>query len=194
MVINGTSETFTGGSFAIQVEDYNPANFTGRDFAVKLGSVEEAINSNEEIAISDLLDSEVNGSTAWIHVPGYNVAEEVERLRLAFTLFRRDTLFQDNSSDIRSVIIGVQSKLSNVIVGFLKPTMMNASESEYNASCVIWDENKEGMLVNGHTPHSKTSVLQFGQRRVVQWLAVMVTMLSVNAPQMNMVDTLDCSL
>ena len=144
VVINGTSETFSGGSFAIKVEDYNPANFTGRDFAVKLGSVEEAINSNEDNAISDLLDSEVNGSTAWIHVPGYNVAEEVERLRLAFTLFRKDSLFQDDSSDIRSVIIGVQSKLSNVIVGFLKPAMMKTSESEYNASCVNWDENKEG--------------------------------------------------
>ena len=44
------------------------------------------------------------------------------------------------------------------------------------------------------TSRVRISVLQVGQRRVVQWLEVMVTTLSVSVHQMNMVDTLDCYL
>ena len=154
VIINGTSETFARGSFAIQVQDYDPATFSGLDFAVELGPVEEAVNSTEDID-SDLIVSEVNDPTAWISVSAFsvtrravrNVVEEVERRRLSFTLFRRDTLFQDHAVNISSVVIGVQSQLSNVTVGFLKPAMTNTPESEditYNTSCVIWDEDEEG--------------------------------------------------
>ena len=147
VVINGTSETFARGGFAILAEDYNPATFSGRDFAAELGSVEEAINSTEDID-SDLIVLEVNNPTAWISLSTFsvtrrgvrNVVEEVERRRLSFILFRRDTLFQDESVNISSLVIGVRSQLSNVTVGFLKPALMNTPESEditYNTSCVI---------------------------------------------------------
>ena len=63
VIINGTSETFARGSFAIQVQDYDPATFSGLDFAVELGPVEEAVNSTEDID-SDLIVSEVNDPTA----------------------------------------------------------------------------------------------------------------------------------
>ena len=103
---NETDVVFGYEKYALQIQDVDPAVFSGQRFIVDLGSVEEALNS-KRITENDLntvsLMSLVTNATAYVTVrkslinqtrycrmDGFNESQQ----RLSYSVFLSDVLFQ----------------------------------------------------------------------------------------------------
>ena len=131
--VNGTNNqtAFAFETFALQIQELDPQEYQGQTFSVDLGSVEEAMNMEQNIEEGDLVTSEtvmevVTGATASMQLP----EDLLERLdsctsktnsnlisaspqRLSYSVFLSDVLFQNlNQSHLKigSIIVAARLK------------------------------------------------------------------------------------
>lgn len=122
--------TFGFNNYAMQLQDIDPGAFNGQTFSVNLGSVEDALISdngfNNSLKTSNVLVEVMNDSTAAIQLPE-NFIQSIEgyedenqnltsnQLRLSFAVFLTDILFQsenDTKMKIGSIIVSTRLKLA----------------------------------------------------------------------------------
>ncbi len=123
-----TSEEVIFG-FDLQIQDLDPDVFKGQAFTVNLGSAEEALQSNGNLGESlntsqTVMNILVNQTTSSVKLSQNfftgsmnssmkNASNSTNELRLSYTVFLTDILFQsrNESLDIGSII--VSTRLSN---------------------------------------------------------------------------------
>ncbi len=121
--------TFGFDNYALQLQDLDPDFFKGQIFTVNLGSAEEALQSNGNLGESlntsqTVLDILVNQATSSVKLyqnffadsmnsSMENISNSTNKIRLSYTVFLTDILFQsrNESVDIGSII--VSTRLSN---------------------------------------------------------------------------------
>ena len=134
--VNGTNNqtVFAFETFALQIQDLDPQEYQGQTFSVDLGSVEEAMNMEQNIEEGDLVTSEtvmevVTGATASMQLPE-DLLESLDSCtftinsnlisatpqRLSYSVFLSDVLFQNlNQSHLKigSIIVAARLKCAD---------------------------------------------------------------------------------
>lgn len=129
-------------TFALQLQDIDPNLFNGQTFSVNLGSVEDAIESNDGIQdflkTSEMVITKVLGNTtASIQLPNnfLDSAQEctdtsmldqpMDQLRLSYFVFLTDILFQSQNQtrlDIGSIVVAARLRCAdNASFNFSNP-------------------------------------------------------------------------
>lgn len=107
--------------FALQLQDIDPDVFKGQTLTVDVGSVEDALDSEERfgnsLKTSEMVMKVLENSTAAVHLPHSFFSSIMEcmedddsnsgQLRLSYSVFLTDILFQsrNQSVDIGSIIV-----------------------------------------------------------------------------------------
>ena len=134
MAVNFTDDKpvqITRKNFALQIQEVDPADFTGEAFSVNLGSVEEAMNSSNSIdpgALLTLAMADPN-ATASLSVServlvtdktkaNPNSSSDAPGVRLGYSVFVSTSLFPTHSANttVASIILNV------ILSGFNKST------------------------------------------------------------------------
>ncbi len=115
-----TNISFGFDNYALRIQDLDPDLFNGQTFTVNLGSVEEALQANgslgDSLSISQaVLNILVNQTTSSVKLSQNlfadstmeNVSNSTNDVRLSYTMFLTDILFQsrNESLDIGSIIV-----------------------------------------------------------------------------------------
>ena len=150
---SGEDEVIFGfDTYALQLQDVDPHLFNGQTFTVNLGSVEDALQSNGNLGAS-LNTSEmvmnilVNHTTSSVKLPENfftgsmnrsmeNGSNSTDELRLSYTVFLTDILFQSpnqSSFDIGSIILS--TRLSSEVELNLGP--IEVSFRTVNMVCIL---------------------------------------------------------
>ena len=93
-------EIYTLDNFAIQVQDVDRDNFRGEVFSVDLGTVQQAINTSEQIDQTRLITmmDALSNATVSLQIPATifdrNPTMNEPKQRLSYGLFLSDALFQ----------------------------------------------------------------------------------------------------
>ena len=136
------SMQFGFDTFALQLQDIDPDLFNGQTFTVNLGSVEDALqtsgNLGDSLRTSEVVMNILVNSTASVNLPDDFFASSMKRstedvlnntneLRLSYTVFLTDILFQsqNQSVDIGSII--VSTRLSSEEADFIPKNPIEVS-------------------------------------------------------------------
>lgn len=141
--------TFGFNNYAMQLQDIDPGAFNGQTFSVNLGSVEDALISdngfNNSLKTSNVLVEVMNDSTAAIQLPE-NFIQSIEgnnltsnQLRLSFAVFLTDILFQsenDTKMKIGSIIVSTRLKLAEQLSLFSQITTTFRTNQDVCYPCI----------------------------------------------------------
>lgn len=119
---NSTGENktlFALDSYALQLQDVDPFLFKGQTFSVDLGSVEQAMElKGDNLSTTETVMGALQNPTASIHLPsdfldsigGCNSDLDLDQLRLSYSVFLTDILFQSqqNHSDVGSLVVATR--------------------------------------------------------------------------------------
>ena len=106
------NDTYAFNTYALQLHDINVDSFTGQNFSVNLGSVEEARNRTLEMNSDALTNMLSEDATVYVTIPASLFMEGMETQRLSYSVFLRDRLFQsvNNTVIVGSVILAVTAQ------------------------------------------------------------------------------------
>lgn len=134
---NSTNVTFTLQSYGIQLFDITQETFDGQNFAVNLGSLENARNLSIPLTMDDLTDQLSGNATVYVQVPSESLGggSEDDKSRLSFVVYRQDSLFLNSTNgsgvSIESLVVAVNSSLVvtqvDVDIGYVKDMVMCSS-------------------------------------------------------------------
>ena len=144
---NGTVNRtiFAFKTFALQVVEIDPHQFSGQTFTVNLGTVEDAMNITDKIQEDALVTSQIimeilTNATASINIPENLINEQqscelntsvLYSQRLSYSVFLSDILFQDlNQSqyeEIGSIIIAAQLRCTDNDTSDMAPVQVTFS-------------------------------------------------------------------
>lgn len=115
-------------TYALQLQDIDPDLFNGQTFTVNLGSVEDALqasgNLGDYLKTSEMVMNILVNSTASVNLPDNFFAGSVKRsmedvsnntneLRLSYSVFLTDILFQSQNQSIVFGSIVMSTRLSS---------------------------------------------------------------------------------
>ena len=147
-------------TYALQLQDVDPDLFNGQTFTVNLGSVEDALQSDGTLGASlntseMVMDVLVNITTSSIKLPENfftgsmnrsmeNDSDSTNELRLSYTVFVTDILFQSpNQSrfDIGSIV--VSTRLSSEV----DPVPLNPFQVSFRTVNMVYQLDKILLII-----------------------------------------------
>ena len=131
---NSTNVTFTFQSYGIQLFDVSPETFQGQNFAVNLGSLQNARNLSNPLNIENISDELDNDATLYVQVAPETLENSQDSAnRLSFVVYRQDSIFLNNTNatesgiTIDSLVVSVNSSSSvnaesdpPIIIGYIQ--------------------------------------------------------------------------